>query len=1291
VDERYVTTRFQQFVPGSRDRVLFPLAFCYECGQEYYTVRRERDPETGGRIFTPRDLNDVLSDGESEPAFLYASAEDPWPDDPAEQLERLPDDWLELVDGRERIKPSFRGSLPVPAVLGPDGRDAADGLSCHVLPAPFRFCLRCGVSYAGRRPRDFGKLLTLGAGGRSSATTILALASVRSLRADESLPEKARKLLSFTDNRQDASLQAGHFNDFVEVGLLRSALYAAVSQAPQGLSHDELPLRVFKALDLPLELYAIDPEVRFAAREDTDRALRDVLGYRLYRDLERGWRVTAPNLEQCGLLAIEYVALDELARAEDVWRGRHAALAEAAPEERAHVAKTLLDHMRRALCIKVDYLDPTWQEGLKQRAGQRLRDPWTIDENEELVHAAVLYPRPRRRAAQEYRGNVFLSARGGFGQFLRRPGTLASYAAKLTLDDTDTVIRDLLEALRIAGLVQVVDEPREEGQVPGYQIPAAAMRWKAGDGRRAFHDPIRVPRLPEEGGRVNPFFVDFYRQVAAAGQGIRAREHTAQVPADERQRREREFRKAALPVLFCSPTMELGVDIAELNVVNMRNVPPTPANYAQRSGRAGRSGQPALVFNYCAAGNSHDQYFFRRPRLLVSGKVRPPRLDLANEDLVRAHVHAVWLAETGQSLGSSLADVLDLSGEEPTLALAESLRAAMSDPAVVERARPRCQRLLASIPGLEEADWYSDTWLTSVLDGAALAFDRACERWRDLYRAALATQAAQHRVILDASRPPAEKEQAKRLRAQAETQLALLRGEIEEESRYQSDFYSYRYFASEGFLPGYNFPRLPLSAFVPGRRGRDEFLQRPRFLAISEFGPRSIVYHEGSRYEISRVLLPAARVEEGRLPTLAVKRCSSCGYLHPLADGDPGLDLCEHCGAPLDPAIAGLLRLQNVSTRRRDRINSDEEERVRQGFEIWTSLRFARRAGLGERLARVVEEGTPYAQLAYGGAATLWRINVGWSRRKERERLGFLLDTERGYWAKRDEAAVDDEDEPHSPRAQRVIPYVEDRRNALLFQPLPAPWPNEQVASLAAALKAGIQAVFQLEETELAAEPLPSRDFRHLILFYEAAEGGAGVLRRLVTDPHALGEVARAALEICHFDPATGEDRRRAPGAREDCEAACYDCLLTYQNQLDHRLLDRQLARPRLLDLAEAAVEISPLPLSREEHLRRLLERCDTELERRFLRFLDERGLELPSDAQYLIGTCRARPDFYYAAHQTAVFLDGPVHDHRNVAERDEEATARLEDAGYTVIRFRHDADWEPIVRRYPSIFGSLP
>ncbi|MDW8338781.1 MAG: DUF559 domain-containing protein, partial [Thermoleophilia bacterium] len=64
--------------------------------------------------------------------------------------------------------------------------------------------------------------------------------------------------------------------------------------------------------------------------------------------------------------------------------------------------------------------------------------------------------------------------------------------------------------------------------------------------------------------------------------------------------------------------------------------------------------------------------------------------------------------------------------------------------------------------------------------------------------------------------------------------------------------------------------------------------------------------------------------------------------------------------------------------------------------------------------------------------------------------------------------------------------------------------------------------------------------------------------------------------------------------------------------------------------------------------------------------------------------------DFYYAGHEAAVFLDGPVHDHRDVAERDGRALERLEDAGYLVVRFRHDEDWVPIVRRYPSVFGSL-
>lgn len=109
------------------------------------------------------------------------------------------------------------------------------------------------------------------------------------------------------------------------------------------------------------------------------------------------------------------------------------------------------------------------------------------------------------------------------------------------------------------------------------------------------------------------------------------------------------------------------------------------------------------------------------------------------------------------------------------------------------------------------------------------------------------------------SAPQAEKRAAQSRHAQAIDQLSLLQ---KGSSSTSSDFYTYRYLATEGFLPGYNFPRLPLMAYVPATsdgRGRQTYLQRPRFLALAEFGPRSLIYHEGRAYRVVRALLSRPR------------------------------------------------------------------------------------------------------------------------------------------------------------------------------------------------------------------------------------------------------------------------------------------------------------------------------------------------------------------------------------------------------------------------------------------------
>jgi very-short-patch-repair endonuclease len=146
---------------------------------------------------------------------------------------------------------------------------------------------------------------------------------------------------------------------------------------------------------------------------------------------------------------------------------------------------------------------------------------------------------------------------------------------------------------------------------------------------------------------------------------------------------------------------------------------------------------------------------------------------------------------------------------------------------------------------------------------------------------------------------------------------------------------------------------------------------------------------------------------------------------------------------------------------------------------------------------------------------------------------------------------------------------------------------------------------------------------------------------------------------------------------------------MSYTNQRDHGLLDRFAIKDLLLDMAGAITQVSSSYKTRDEHLQALLRAAESELERNWLRTMEAAGYRLPTGSQNYLEAANARPDFLYANEFVAVFVDGPPHRYPEVQERDAAAQARLEDAGYYVLRFPESPDaWPALFAANPNIFG---
>ena len=1318
---RHITLDAQRFAPGRQDEgaQLYPVHFCRDCGQEYLPVwQSKRAPTT----YTPREIDDITAEDNEDVhyGFLCPAASNlPYRGD----IEDLPETWLDLSRDQPKIKQNYKKAVPYSVSVDVQGNEG-HGESFWYIPGKFRFCLSCGQLHEAHG-KDINRLASLSGEGRSSATTILTLTALRQL-FDDTEPTSGqpdpRKLLGFTDNRQDAALQAGHFNDFVFLLTLRAGLIGALQNSKGSLSEEQLSDAVFKALgferldETTLVEYLRKPKILGSDRQKAQITLRYVLGYRLLRDLRRGWRFNNPNLDQLGLLKIDYLDLDEFCSDPNKF-AKNLVLSQLNPVNRVSLYRIVFDTMRRGLCLETRYLDPVEQDKARTSAFTYLNERWAVapDELLETAKYLILGKRP------QYRGKprTDLVTGGPRSRLLRSIKTASfwketAFAGQISSwKDSEWV--EFIEALLLAadpfGYVQ---QHSIDQKVVGWRLFASKLEWRL---------PDSSPK--EADTRANQFFRALYLNIAELLRqrshplfDFEAQEHTAQVDAGRRQLLEQRFRYTdkdrkdwadnpaheapleRLPVMFCSPTMELGVDISALNTVYLRNVPPTPANYAQRSGRAGRSGQQALVITYCASLSPHDQWFFHHANEMVHGIVRAPTLDLANRDLVESHLQAVWLANAHIALDFSIAPMLDL--DQPGKPLIKSYHDALHDPATTQRAQASAARVIAQLQQeLAGNDWFSADYVQKVIEHAPQAFSDALERWRVLFDATRTQMNMADQIVKSHTASHSERQNAQRRYGDAARQYAVL---LKTGNSQNNDFYTYRYLASQGFLPGYNFPRLPLMAWIPARgataNGKDDegsMVSRPRFLALSEFGPRSLIYHQGRMYRVVRAKLNVGSADHisgnSQLATISSLVCSQCGYGHlgEAGGAQPLFNRCENCDALLTEHdwVHKLYRIETVETVAVERISINDEDRQRQGFELQTTYRFLPGPDgiIAQRKAEVRHGEDVLAELTYAPAARLWRINRGWRRRKDKEQLGFYINPITGMWSKQDDPTANNDDSKDEALLDkvpnhRIVPFVEDHRNLLILTPAHA-LSMEAMATLQAALKRGIEMTFQIEESELVAEPLPKADERRALMFYEAAEGGAGVLTRIASDPASLAQVAGNALKLLHHNAPQGAWKLEELPALEQttalgnriCEAGCYQCLLSYFNQPDHDHINRRNADVLKVLVALANAEVKPKQAPPPEPE----DKPNTDRLQHWLDALAKAGLRHPDATQLPVNQGAAIAAAQYKAARTLVFLD----------DIDAETTALLTDKGWQVLNFSDPSQWQALFAAHSDVFGN--
>jgi hypothetical protein len=987
--------------------------------------------------------------------------------------------------------------------------------------------------------------------GNSSALTHVSRVMMRDL------PENYRKLLVFCDSRQDASHQARFIAASEDRVRIRRNVY-------QALSGEDEPHDLEWIVDAVYERYIEEGVFKRSKKKDQQNRDKWLIVGALLNEFAIAARVRA-GLERLGLVKVRYAALADELEADDFKR---LCLAHNLNSDlAARSVVVLLDEFRQRMALNHDVLTR------RLYPGDKLSRDYQITVNRQVgIPVAFQPPEQKTFECRSYklistwnpRGNPTATQRiwrQFHGEEAATPASLEALLRWLEQNEFLTW--------------QTIGGKDEQGS--GWQVTVDLIEFEAA--RTFLHCSIcdRIAANEQAGlpctrsgctgtmrswaGPIAEENLNALMAVEKYAPPLFAAEHSAAVPDDKREEYERRFMDGQPPplnVLACTPTLEMGINIGDLEAVAMRNIPPSPANYAQRSGRTGRISRMGITAGF-SRNTPHDGYFFDHPGEIIAGAIPPPKFNLRNLEAISRHVRSLILEHAELDFPSNLERYLTEKGTlvEPQIAEVTTKVKSASTSAVVTAAK-----LWSDVEGVNEQ------FLRSI-----------AERFPTQVRATLtergqlvAAAAEQVRKLGDVVKLSPKEEQAQK----GFRQLAI---RLREDNKYA---YLPRVLAEAGLLPGYSFPGDPGSVSL----GYDpEPVFGGRLQAQREFAPGQVIYARGGRWAVTGVALhrPGAAGSDGER-TFKFTLCGSCGLAN-----SPNLDFCARCNHPIgDKSGSGLKTFDAwdagaFQAWEAEVAAESEEERAVQSYDIRPHP---------QRDVDGVRFNVGLWQLELREQEHIWFINHGLKdiRRMDEERdlsPGFPLCSVCGEYFKQEELAPKKpkkkdgaEKDPRSrvdahskrctgkPKAFSLGHQLRADTLRLIVPPI-AVYGDDAVRwawSLVYAMIQGAVRLFEIDPEDLEAYVLTktTKDANggaHQevldIVWIDRIVGGSGVLHRLAQH---FPKVAKAALD--HLEG-------------HECPNSCYRCLRSYRNQWWHKMLDWRMVASHLRGLTGESVELA--------------------------------------------------------------------------------------------------------------------